>query len=79
MSYALEVRMIAKGPAPRAMVTDALTVFCESRRRGQWPRQAPTFDVCHLGLTTGGGIGAETRFELSGWPGIVDRLGGRCA
>ena len=29
--------------------------------------------VCHLGLTTGGSIGAETAMTLKDCPGIVDR------
>ena len=32
--------------------------------------------VCHLGLTTGGTIGAETALKLTDCPALVDDLGG---
>ena len=40
--------------------------------RRRWPRPVQTFIVCHLGLTTGGAIGAETAMTLEQCPAIVD-------
>lgn len=62
MSYALEVDMIR---AARAM--DLLTtpyVFSEQNARDMAAAGADIV-VCHLGLTTGGAIGAETAMKLS--------------
>jgi predicted TIM-barrel enzyme len=62
MSYALEVELIR---AARAM--DLLTtpyVFSEHNAREMAAAGADII-VCHLGLTTGGAIGAETAMKLS--------------
>jgi predicted TIM-barrel enzyme len=62
MGYALEVDMIR---AARAM--DLLTtpyVFSESNARDMAAAGADVV-VCHLGLTTGGNIGAETALKLA--------------
>ena len=62
MSYALEVELIA-----RARDMDLLTtpyVFCEADARAMAGAGADIV-VCHLGLTTGGAIGAETSLELA--------------
>jgi len=62
MSYALEVELIA-----RAREMDLLTtpyVFCEADARAMAGAGADIV-VCHLGLTTGGAIGAETSLELA--------------
>jgi predicted TIM-barrel enzyme len=62
MSYALEVELIA-----RARELDLLTtpyVFCEADARAMAGAGADIV-VCHLGLTTGGAIGAETSLELA--------------
>ena len=62
MSYALEVELIA-----RARALDLLTtpyVFCEADARAMAGAGADIV-VCHLGLTTGGAIGAETALQLA--------------
>ena len=61
MSYALEVELIA-----RARALDLLTtpyVFNEADARAMATAGADIV-VCHLGLTTGGAIGAETALTL---------------
>jgi predicted TIM-barrel enzyme len=62
MGYSLEVELIA-----RARSLDLLTtpyVFCEADARAMAAAGADIV-VCHLGLTTGGAIGAETALTLS--------------
>ena len=62
MSYALEVELVA-----RAREMDLLTtpyVFCEADARAMAGAGADIV-VCHLGLTTGGAIGAETSLKLA--------------
>jgi predicted TIM-barrel enzyme len=62
MSYALEVETIA-----RATALDLLTtpyVFSESDASAM-AKAGADIVVCHLGLTTGGSIGAETAMKLS--------------
>jgi predicted TIM-barrel enzyme len=62
MGYGLEVEMIA-----RARSADLLTtpyVFSESNAQ-QMARAGADIVVCHMGLTTGGSIGAETAMTLA--------------
>jgi len=62
MSYGLEVEMIA-----RANALDLLTtpyVFSEADARAM-AKAGADIVVCHLGLTTGGAIGAETSMRLA--------------
>jgi predicted TIM-barrel enzyme len=62
MGYALEVEMIA-----RAHALDLLTtpyVFSEDEARAMTKAGADIV-VCHMGLTTGGAIGAHTALKLS--------------
>ena len=62
MGYGLEVELIA-----RARKLDLLTtpyVFCEADARAMAGAGADVV-VCHLGLTTGGSIGAETAMKLA--------------
>jgi predicted TIM-barrel enzyme len=69
MSYGLEVDMIAK-----AHVKDMLTtpyVFNEDEAAAMAKAGADII-VCHMGLTTGGSIGAETALKLSDCPALVD-------
>ncbi|KQP19695.1 phosphoenolpyruvate hydrolase family protein [Pseudorhodoferax sp. Leaf265] len=61
MGYGLEVEMVR-----RARAMDLLTtpyVFCEADARAMAQAGADIV-VCHLGLTTGGSIGAETALQL---------------
>jgi predicted TIM-barrel enzyme len=63
MGYALEVEMIR-----RARELDLLTtpyVFCEADAQAM-ARAGADIVVCHLGLTTGGSIGAGTAETLAG-------------
>lgn len=69
MSYGLEVDMIAK-----ARERDLLTtpyVFCADDAAAMAGAGADII-VCHLGLTTGGSIGAETALKLADCPALVD-------
>ena len=69
MSYALEVDMIA-----RARTKDLLTtpyVFNE-REAANMARAGADVIVCHMGLTTGGAIGAETALKLADCPDLID-------
>ncbi len=69
MSYSLEVAMIA---AAREM--DLLTtpyVFSEADA-AEMAEAGADIIVCHLGLTTGGSIGAETAPKLEDCPALVD-------
>ncbi len=68
MGYGLEVELIE-----RARALDLLTtpyVFCEADARAMAGAGADMI-VCHLGLTTGGAIGAETALTLAG---CVERI-----
>lgn len=70
MSYGLEVDMIRM-----ARERDLLTtpyVFNEDEAAAM-ARAGADIIVCHLGLTTGGSIGAETALKLADCPELVDR------
>ncbi len=69
MSYALEVDMIAKAHA-RDMLTTPY-VFNESEAAAMAGAGADII-VCHMGLTTGGSIGAETALKLADCPALID-------
>lgn len=69
MSYALEVDMIA-----RAHRKDLLTtpyVF-RAEEAEAMAKAGADLIVCHMGLTTGGAIGAETALALEQCPALVD-------
>ncbi|MBV9980183.1 phosphoenolpyruvate hydrolase family protein [Bradyrhizobium sp.] len=69
MSYALEIDMIA-----RAHDKDMLTtpyVFSEAQATAMAIAGADII-VCHLGLTTGGSIGAQTAPKLQECPQMID-------
>ena len=69
MSYALEVEMIAKARA-RDMLTTPY-VFNEADAEAMATAGADIV-VCHLGLTTGGAIGAQTALKLQDCPARID-------
>jgi predicted TIM-barrel enzyme len=69
MSYTLEVALIA-----RARAMDLLTtpyVFCEADARAMAAAGADIV-VCHMGLTTGGAIGAQTAMTLADCVGPIE-------
>jgi predicted TIM-barrel enzyme len=69
MSYGLEVDMIAKANA-RDMLTTPY-VFNEDEAAAM-AKVGADIIVCHLGLTTGGAVGAETALKLQDCPALVD-------
>ncbi len=70
MGYGLEVEMIALARAKGLLTTPY--IFCEDDARAMAQAGADII-VCHLGLTTGGSIGAETALKLAECPAVVDR------
>ncbi len=69
MGYGLEVEMIGLANAKGLLTTPY--VFCEDDARAMAAAGADII-VCHLGLTTGGSIGAETALKLADCPALVD-------
>ena len=69
MSYGLEVDMIATAHA-KDMLTSPY-VF-NGDQAAAMARAGADIIVCHLGLTTGGSIGAETALKLSECPALVE-------
>jgi predicted TIM-barrel enzyme len=69
MSYGLEVDMIAKARAKGMLTTPY--VFNEDDAAAMAKAGADII-VCHLGLTTGGSIGAETALKLEDCPALVE-------
>ncbi len=69
MSFSLEVDMIAKAHQKDMLTTPY--VFCEDDAAAMAQAGADII-VCHLGLTTGGSIGAETAQTLRDVPAKVD-------
>jgi predicted TIM-barrel enzyme len=69
MSYGLEVDMIAKAHAKDMLTTPY--VFNEGDAAAM-AKAGADIVVCHLGLTTGGSIGAETALTLADCPALVD-------
>ena len=69
MSYGLEVDMIAKARAKDLLTTPY--VFCEDDAQAMAKAGADII-VCHLGLTTGGSVGARTALKLADCPARVD-------
>jgi predicted TIM-barrel enzyme len=69
MGYALEVGMIAA--AHRLGLLTTPYVFSEEEAR-QMTRAGADIVVCHMGLTTGGTIGAETALKLADCVGLID-------
>ncbi len=71
MSFALEVGMIAAAGAKGLLTTPY--AFTEGDAAAMAGAGADVI-VVHLGLTTGGSIGAETALTLADCPAVVDRL-----
>lgn len=70
MSYSLEIDMIAKAHKKDMLTTPY--VFNEDEAAAMAKAGADII-VCHLGLTTGGSIGAETALALEDCPALVER------
>jgi predicted TIM-barrel enzyme len=73
MSYALEVEMIAMAHRKDLLTTPY--VFCESEAEAM-ARAGADIIVCHMGLTTGGSIGAQTALKLKDCPALIDAWAG---
>ncbi|MCZ8313485.1 phosphoenolpyruvate hydrolase family protein [Phreatobacter sp.] len=69
MGYGLEVEMVALANAKGLLTTPY--VFSEDDAAKMAGAGADII-VCHLGLTSGGSIGAETALKLADCPAIVD-------
>jgi predicted TIM-barrel enzyme len=69
MSYGLEVDMIASAHSKDMLTTPY--IFNEDDAVAMAGAGADVI-VCHLGLTTGGSIGAETALRLADCPALVD-------
>src|SRR6266702_4343448 len=69
MSYALEVEMIAKARARDLLTTPYVFNDADAEAMAQ---AGADIVVCHLGLTTGGSIGAQTALKLEDCPDRID-------
>ena len=69
MSYALEVELIALAHAKDMLTTPY--VFSAADAKAMAKAGADVI-VCHLGLTTGGAIGAQTGRKLEECPALID-------
>ena len=69
MSYGLEIDMIAK--AHRRDLLTTPYVF-NADEAAAMARAGADIIVCHMGLTTGGSIGAETALKLENCPALVE-------
>jgi predicted TIM-barrel enzyme len=69
MSYALEIEMISKANEKDMLTTPY--VFSEKEATAMAIAGADII-VCHLGLTTGGAIGARTALKLKDCPARID-------
>jgi len=70
MGYGLEVEMVALASRKGLLTTPY--IFSEGDAVAM-ARAGADIIVCHLGLTTGGSIGAGTALKLADCPAIVDR------
>jgi predicted TIM-barrel enzyme len=73
MSYRQEVEMVALARAKGLLTTPY--VFSEADAVAM-ARAGADIIVVHLGLTTGGSIGAETALKIADCPPLVDRIAG---
>jgi predicted TIM-barrel enzyme len=69
MSYAMEVDMIARAHAKDLLTTPY--VFNEAEAEAMAGAGADIV-VCHMGLTTGGTVGAQTARQLADCPVLID-------
>ena len=69
MSYGLEVDMIAKAHAKDMLTTPYVFNADEAAAMA---KAGADIIVCHMGLTTGGAIGAATALKLKDCPALVD-------
>ena len=69
MSYGLEVDMIALAHAKDMLTTPYVFSADDAEAMAQ---AGADLVVCHMGLTTGGSIGAETALTLEQCPALVD-------
>jgi predicted TIM-barrel enzyme len=69
MSYGLEVDMIAQAHAKDLLTTPYVFSTGDAEAMA---RAGADIIVCHLGLTTGGTIGAQTALKLADCPARVD-------
>jgi predicted TIM-barrel enzyme len=69
MSYALEVEMIAMAHQKGLLTTPYVFSAADAVAMA---KAGADIIVCHLGLTTGGSIGAETAVTLADCPALVD-------
>ena len=69
MSYGLEVDMIARAHTKDLLTTPYVFNADESAAMAE---AGADIIVCHLGLTTGGSIGAATALKLKDCPALVD-------
>ena len=69
MSYTLEVDMIALAHSKGMLTTPYVFSAADADAMA---RAGADIVVCHLGLTTGGSIGAETALKLEDCPALVD-------
>ncbi len=69
MSYGLEIDLVAKARAKDLLTTPYVFNADEAAAMA---KAGADIVVCHLGLTTGGAIGAETALKLADCPALVD-------
>jgi predicted TIM-barrel enzyme len=69
MSYGLEVDMIAKAHAKDLLTTPYVFNAGEAAAMA---KAGADIIVCHMGLTTGGAIGATTALKLQDCPALID-------
>jgi predicted TIM-barrel enzyme len=69
MSYSLEVEMIRKARGKDLLTTPYVFSAADATAMA---KAGADIIVCHMGLTTGGAIGAETALKLEDCPALVD-------